>query len=576
MAVDVKHFIEKHKKLKAEKTVWNTHWQLISEYIMTRKSDFMQMFQPGEFLNQELFDSTAPKVNNIMSASLLAMLWPDGANSFRFNPPQEIPDTQEIREYFKQAHIQMSNVMDDDEAGLITALEEYMRDQGAFGTSGIAVFENVAGDSVLLYTAWDVKSMSIIEGANGKVNGVYYETEITIQRAVEDFGLENLSENTKERFQRGETEKKIKILHVIEPRIGRDIKKEGSQDMPFISIHIEVTQKHPIRESGFIDFPVPIARFTKVIKEKYGRSPGMAALPDILEINSIREAEIVAIEKQLDPPLGVLHDGVLGGGTLDTSPGAVNVLNVRGRVTGRENPIFPLFTVGDMAPTDKRIEELKQSISDHFFIDRLLDLNNEVRMTLGEAQIRNKLRGFTLGSLFSRQTVELFTPLIKRTFNLLFAKGLLGVIRGTEQEAEVLARGEFPLYIPDALVQLMTAGKEVYKIEYLTPAQRTTQAEEAAGIIQSWQFANEVAAARPEVYDNYDEDFSARRLSETAGAPQGMLRSIQLRDKIREERQQAQKEQEQLAKEMAGTQALKNVTPALKMGLMPTSGEDIK
>lgn len=564
MPKTIQEYINKNKKLKAEKTVWNQHWQLISEYIMTRKSDFVQQFQAGEFLNQELFDSTAPKANNIMAASLIGMLWPDGARSFRFNPPREIPDTQEIRDYFNQVHIQMSNAMDDEEAGLNTALEEYMRDQGAFGTSGVALFENSAGDSDLLYQAWDVKHMSVIEGANGRVDGVYYETELSVNRVVSDFGIDNVSDKTKDIFNNGDKERKIIILHAIELREGRDVEKEGSTDMPYISIHIEVQAKHKLKESGFIDFPVAVARFMKVIREKYGRSAGMGALPDILELNAIREAEIVAIEKLLDPPLGVLDDGVLGNGVLDTSPGAVNVLNINGRVTGRENPVFPLFTVGDIKSTQERIEELKASINDHFNIDRLLDLNNETRMTLGEAQIRNKLRGFTLGSLFSRQTTELFTPLIKRTFNILFRKGRLGVIRGSEQEKVIIAAGQFPLYIPQALVQLMLEGKEVYKIEYLTPAQRTIQSEEAQGIIQTWQFANEVAAARPEVYDNLDEDFSTRRLAETLGAPQQMLRSKSAVRDIRQVRVQAQKEREQQQQEMDATVAAKNLAPLAK------------
>lgn len=566
----VESFIKKNKELKKEKIVWNTHWQLISEYIMTRKSNFTQKFQPGEFLNQELFDSTGPKANKIMSASLIGMLWPDGANSFRFNPPRDIPDTQEIRDYFTQAHIQMANAMDDEEAGLSTALEEYMTDQGAFGTSGIAVFNNENEGSDLVFQAWDVKAMSIIEGANGKVIGAYYEVEKTIGQWVDKFGINAVSEKTRESFNNGQTEKKIVVLHVIDQRTQRDINKEGNKDMPFISLYIEVDTKHVLKESGFSEFPIAIARFTKVIGEKYGRSAGMAALPDILELNSIREAEIVAIEKLLDPPLGIIDDGVLGGGTLDTSAGAHNILNINGRVTGRDNPVFPLFTVGDITSTQNRIEELKASINDHFNIDRLLDLNNETTMTLGEAQIRNKLRGFTLGSLFARQTVELFTPMIKRVFNILFAKGKLGVIRGTEQERRVLASEEFPLYIPDALVKLMVEGKEVYKIEYLTPAQRTIQSEEAQGIIQTWQFANEVAAARPEVYDNLDEDASIRRLSETLGAPQGTLRSKSEVKDIRTVRQQAQEEREQKAQELEGAKAAGQMAPLLKQNAAQT------
>ena len=41
-----------------------------------------------------------------------------------------------------------------------------------------------------------------------------------------------------------------------------------------------------------------------------------------------------------------------------------------------------------MKSTKDRIEELKQSVSDHFMIDHLLDFNNETEMTLGEVNIQ--------------------------------------------------------------------------------------------------------------------------------------------------------------------------------------------
>ena len=75
----------------------------------------------------------------------------------------------------------MTALMDDSRAGLTVALTEYMKDQGSFGTSGIAIFENEKGPLSIRYKAWDVKVMTIDEGANGVVDTVYMEREITIK-----------------------------------------------------------------------------------------------------------------------------------------------------------------------------------------------------------------------------------------------------------------------------------------------------------------------------------------------------------------------------------------------------------
>ena len=66
-------------------------------------------------------------------------------------------------------------------------------------------------------------------------------------------------------------------------------------------------------------------------------------------------------------------------------------------------------------------------------IDRLLDFNNETRMTATETNIRDRDRNATLQSILSRQISSYFTPIIERTFNLLLSDGHLGVLPGTPE-----------------------------------------------------------------------------------------------------------------------------------------------
>ncbi|GAJ24327.1 unnamed protein product, partial [marine sediment metagenome] len=196
-------------------------------------------------------------------------------------------------------------------AGLTVALTEYMKDQGSFGTSGIATFENPKGPLPIRYKAWDVKTMNIDENQDGFVDTIYNEIELNPRKAVLEYGINNVSAKTRDLFNSGKTAA-IKILHAIEPRLDADPLKFGNKDMPIASIHIEVVGEKILRESGFEEMPVLVSRFSKALGEIYGRSPGMAALSDIIELNAIWEAVTLAIEKNLDPPLGVLSDSDLG------------------------------------------------------------------------------------------------------------------------------------------------------------------------------------------------------------------------------------------------------------------------
>ena len=542
MANKVATLLSRHKKLQSEKAVLNGVYSLISEYVFNKKYNLAGTPNGGLFVDGDIYDNTGLRANSIMSNVMVNNLWPNGPRTFRVRKTWDTPDTKENKEWFRWVNSQMYSVMDNSRAGLVTALDEYMLDQGSYGISGIYVSE-VDTDLTcpIRYTAWDIKSMCVDEGPDGLIDTVFVEITMTIRNAVREYGLENLGQKTQKAFIDGNLEEKIKILHVIEPRIERNPRKYGVKDMPIASIHIEVDSRKIIKESGFEEMPVFVGRFIKVLGEKYGRSPAMVAMPDILEANATREAISIATEKQLDPPLAVYDDGSLGGGSIETSAGAINVFSVSGRINNGR-PIEPLYTVGELQSSYNHIETLKETINNHFYLDRLLDFNNETRMTLGEAQLRNALRGQSLGTFYARQEMEVITPLIKRTFNILLKKGLFGVIQGSYEERELLKQGIRPIYIPNNIVQRILGGLDIYELDFISPAKRTMQSEELQGTIETVNLAVGVAPALPEILDNIDGDKMLRRIAKLSGADEDLLKDMETVQALRKARaeQQAQ------------------------------------
>ncbi len=566
----IRTILDRLKNLKRRKTFWLSHFQLIGEYVLTRKQNFTERNEPGAFLDRELFDNTASKSNAIMSSAMLGNLWPNGAKTFQIIRPRNIAESAEIKEYFEKVTLEMTSLMDDSRSGLTISLNEYMLDQGAFGTSGIGIFENPKGPLPIRYRAWDVKTMNIDEDNNGFVDTIYNETLKSVRKVVMEYGIDNVSTTVRDLFNAGK-EEEIRILHAIEPRLDADPFKFGNKDMPIASIHIEIKSEKILRESGFEEMPVPVSRFSKALGEIYGRSPAMAALSDVIELNVIWEAVTVATEKNLDPPLMVLSDGDLGPAVIDTSAGAINVFNVAGRA-GKFKPIEPMFTVGEMQSSIGLIEKLVQSITEHFFIDRLLDLNNDTRMTLGEAQIRNELRAASLGTTFSRQEAELFTPMITRTFNLLLKLGHLGVISGSREDLAIREKGLIPFIIPESIANAMLAGQEVFRIRYISPAKRAMQAEEVQGILATFNFLGTVVPIVPTILDNYKIDDIARKLSELLGMPEELIEDLESMKDLRDARAAAEAQANRLELLKQSSEVLRNVGQAKNTG---GSAEDL-
>ena len=576
MAVDIKKILARYNELRKEQYNFFIHYQILSEYFLTRKADFVVNFVPGQFLNRDLYDSTGPKAANIMSGCLLGMLWPESEKNFVLQLARNIPDTKENRDFINEQSNRLLEQMNHPMAGLTLSLNEYIRDGVVFGTSGVGVFDSPEHEHYecdLLFQPWDVKRTVISEGPNGLVNRVYYLREETVEQTVLEFGIKNVSEITRNMYNNGNKDQKINILHAIEPRYERDPDGESTFNMPVSSIYIELkgggagitggagvgvgvgNDGTLLKESGFESMRVFVNRFYKNLRERYGRSPAMDALPDALELNALREAEIVATEKLLDPPLAVLDDGRLGVGSIDTSAGAINVFNISGRVNGNQPPIMQLQTIQDIKSTKDRIEELKQSISDHFMIDHLLDFNNKTEMTLGEVNIREKFRARLLSGLFSRQIAEVFSPLIQTCYNILLKKGKLGVMPGSKRHFDAMINGYPELIIPGDIAKAMLQGEEVYTIKYLTPAMRMFQAELMGGILNTWKFANDIAASQPEIYDNLDEDVSLKLVSEFDGAPQEIIRSAEKIDKIRDARTKQQAADKQFQQQIESAKA---------------------
>ncbi len=569
MASKVKAIKAKYEALKGKKQVWLEYFQLIGEYVNQRKLEFTEISVAGNFLNRELFDNTAARNNQVMASALVGSLWAGGAQTIKVLPAFGIDDNEENKKYYLFMLNKIINVMDSPKAGLSSAYNEYMTDQTSFGTSGIGVFENeeltTKKNVPIRFTAWNIKTMHIAENRWGVVDTIYNETEPTISEAVDEFGYEALSAKSRRLFDanKGEVEK-IKILHAIEPRRDRSPTKFGNKNMPVASIHIELGGADKIlKESGHESMPVMVVRFAKLLGEVYGRGSGGNALPDSMEMNCIWEAVTVASEKTLDPPLGILNDGDLTP-IVDSSAGGLTVFNVTGRM-GNQPPIFPLFTVGELKAVEPLIDKLTESLSNHFFLDRLLDLNNETRMTFGEAQIRNELRAASLGSVFTRQIKEGLVPMIDRVVEILFKKKLLGVMPNSPEAIEAEVSGEKVMVIPEQIAERIVNGLEFFEIKFISPAARAMNAEQVQGLLATMQYQTQAIGVDPDARDVIDVDVTIKRIADLTGAPEEIVRAEPVIEKLRDARNKAIAQQSDLESERLQSEIARNMAQAASM-----------
>lgn len=556
--------------MRSEKAPWNTKYDVLARYILGRRN-YVSSFQidnPDDLEDPEIFDETARNALHLMASSNVGALWPNGASSFRLDPPfdmrNEFSETDELLTYLQFCSRQLAEVFDNPQTGFLTSLEEAEIEKGTFGIGGLFVEETEDPYIPVNFSTVHAKDVYVDVAPNGNIDTVYMVRWMTLRTIYKEYGPEALNDLEMQSLEQySDEQRKYQIIIAIEPRDEYNPNSVSNRDFPYASCHVDITRCKKLRESGFKELPIFIGRFWHLLGEKYGRSPGMNALPSIREINKVREDLITAAEKMLFPPVNVIEGSVMGTDEVDLSPHGVNVVSVSGKMgnySGR--PIEQTIDVGDLQAAYARLSELVESIKNSFFIDRIMDLNNEQRMTLGETNIRNQLRGQSLNSIYARAEKEILEPSIVRTFNIMFERGLLGVVRGSRQEAELLSQGVEPFYVPDALRDRMVEGKEIYKIQFISPASRIRQSEEVMGIMETLQAAANLAQIDPTVLDGIDTDKGLRRIGELKGAPSVMLRSAEAIAKIRKGRQQQQQQMMEMEANKAAAATAKDVAAA--------------
>lgn len=559
MAKTAKQYLDCESKAELERSLWKPQWQLVAEYVHQRRADFTSQQVQGAFISSNLWTDDPVHMAETSASAFLGYIWSAGEKSFKLRGnPKLFKKDREMQEFWSDATEALQEEMGDPDAGLSTACDETMLELITLGTSAIFTEERNQESPLngcLSFDPWSIIEFALDENAAKKAVKFYRRKEYTVEQHVEKYGYDNVSKKVRDLFDRKQYDEKVLVLHVIEPRMERDRVKgsKAAKDMPIASVHIEIDGKFICKNSGYPEMPVACPRLAKRLKEKYGRGRGMNALPSIMMLNQIWEDLMLAQEKKLDPPMYVLNDTVSGNGIVDTSAGAMTVLRVD-KNTPNMAPVGKLFDIQDTNQAADLIEKITNTISNHFMIDRLINMSNEREMTAREALLRNAIRQSTLRSIVSRLLTELFEPMINTSFMICLRRGKFGYMPGDPVATALERQGQEVKYLPQKFIDAMKTGADLFSIEYMTPAARDLMAEEGQGMIETIEVAGQLAQFDDTIPAYIDAHWSLSRLAEIRGANSKMFRKEADAKKMIEDSRaaQAQAQQAQVAQAQAG------------------------
>lgn len=530
-----------------EAMTWYPAWRELAQFCNpTRGFFFDEIPNRGKQIDfKTVIDGHARRACRTLASGMTSGLTSPSRPWFRLGLPD--PDLAQFgpaKIWLDEVQSRMLDVFA--KSNIYGVLHSMYEEIGTFGTA-CAFLEEDANDVIRgrVYTSGEY---FLACGPDGRVNSFYRKFWMSVFQLVSRFGLENCSPNVQASYKQHQ-DRWVKVHHLIEANDDRIPKFKDFRNMPFRSIYWEdgSAQNQYLGLGGYNEFPLLTPRWdTTTTADAYGRGPGWDALGDVKMLQKERREGLTALAKVVNPPMQ--KDSSVQG-EVNTFPGGITISSAQVPNAG----LRPAYQINpDLNAMRQEVIDTKQAISEAFFSDLFLMMQNDERSNITATEIaeRQAEKLQILGPVLERLENELLNPLISRTFAIMFRSKLLPP--------------------PPPEIQ----GMEL-KIQYISIL---AQAQRMAGItaIDQWSqsiVAEAQAAQRPDVLDiiNFDEKNAEK--ADMLGVPAKIVFNASQMAQTRKSRAAAQAKAEQAQQALAMAKAGKDGADAVQsLSASPVGG----
>tara|TARA_R110001632_G_scaffold59808_2_gene145236 strand:- start:341 stop:1969 length:1629 start_codon:yes stop_codon:yes gene_type:complete len=526
--------IKRLEHLTAERKTIDSTWQTIEKYITPYRGQFFED-QTSEheqnWRKREIFDSTAVNACQTLSASIHGSIT---SPAFRWFDLQfrvdQLNQTQEAKEWLDDTADRIYNALQESNFNL--EIGECYTDLVSYGTS--VVLEEFTGDELtgenieLTFSAVPIKEAYFEEDHKGGIATFYRRLMWTPSQIISKFGEENVPEKINALQAKGSTDR-MEVVYCIWKRKGIE-EVEGivaPEKRPYAYRYILKEGCCELgEEGGYYEMPAYAPRWRKTSESKWGNSPAMNALNDVLTLNELVELILRSAEKVIDPPWVTTMNNIMS--DLDMRPAGLNVVR-------DPSKLMPLNSAARFDVSQLQKGDLVQAIQKAFYMDQL-QLKDSPAMTATETMARMELMQRTLGPTLGRLQSDLLDPLIGRTLNILFRSGQLKEL-------------------PESLKQ---NGGDI-DVSYVGSLSRSQKMEGIANVERYLGLLGGIAQFKPEVLDLFNQDKAARDLGVDLNIPAAYLNSDEDVQALRQQRAEQQKAQFEAENMKMGGEAMQAV-----------------
>ena len=525
----------KRSSLELDRSTFMPHWRELSDFNDPRRGRYVTSdWNKGEKRNQKIINSTSLYAKRTLSAGMANGVTSQSRPWFRLATPDPgMMEYAPVRSWLHVVETRMRQVFS--RSNWYTVMPVFYGEMGLFATTAMCLLED--NDTVIRLYPYTIGSYSLAQNERLEIDTIVRDkVKWTVRQMVHSFGLKACSPAVQDMWTRGDYEKGIDLIHVIQPRLERDPSKADNRNMPFESIWYEMggqgsgtTDLGLLRNSGFEEFPILAGRWETTGEDVWGsNSPGMVTLGDAKQLQHEERRKAQAIDKHVDPPMRAdpslrnQYSSIVAGGITYVESG-----------NGRDG-FAPAIQTSPQAigVIRESIYEIEQRIKTGWFEPLFLQLANDTRSntTAHEIALRHEEKLLMLGPVVERTNSEVLDKAIDRVFSIM------------------LRRGMFP-EPPDEL-----AGINL-RVEYISVLAQAQKMVALSGMERFVQFVGAVSTLKNNAIDKFDADQAIDEYADALGVAPTLVVPD---DRVAEDRAD-QAEQQQMA------QAAMAADPAAKM-----------
>lgn len=403
---------------------WRNEWLDIRKYLAPKMGRFWDRTEKrpaeGGSDRKAIINSIGTKARKIAVAGLKGGMTPRSLPWIKlglFDP--DLEKWEPVREWLALSTRMILSMLGS--TNFYSAIMNVYAEEMTFGTGAWKIIEHP--DKIVHFKPWTIGSYLLVQDDYGEVTTAFREWPMRIADAAKLYGENRLSVSRRGVLKTN-PDAYMMVVKAIFPR--DDIKRAGligPKGMKWACVMWEdgAEEGQLLKESGFETKPFMTPRWDTVEEDPYGSDClGMEVLPDVKMLQKLELEKLLGVEKINAPPMNV-PPGFKGRLSLDAR--AKNEMPSGSGNAKIEPTINMQHGVRDLR---EEIRDVEQRIKDGYFNDLfLMFIGEDKQMTATEVIRRHEEKLSLLGPVIERQSDELLTPSLARTYQIMARSGRL-------------------------------------------------------------------------------------------------------------------------------------------------------